>query len=252
MFHLIDLEPQLKSNQPGFISGYDESMHLLLPLVFIFALVFGPGLWVRKVMSRYSSPEDRYDGTGGELARHLLDSNDLQHVKVEETSKGDHYDPVEKVVRLTPEKFNGRSLTAVTVAAHEVGHALQDASAYAPLKIRTQLVMLTQPVQKLGAGILMAAPLIGILTRAPLISLLMILGGFMSLGATTLVHMVTLPTELDASFNRALPMLEKGGILKPADMPHARRLLKAAALTYLSVSLASLLNIARWWALLRR
>ena len=227
-------------------------MHLLLILVVVFALVFGPGLWVRKVMLRYSSPEDRYEGTGGELARHLLDNNGLQHVKVEETPKGDHYGPIEKVVRLTPEKLNGRSLTAVTVAAHEVGHALQDADAYAPLKIRTKLVLLTQPVQRLGAGILMAAPLIGVLTRAPLVSLLMILGGFMSLGATTLVHMVTLPTELDASFNRALPLLEKEGILKPVDMPHARRLLRAAALTYLSASLASLLNIARWWALLRR
>jgi len=225
---------------------------LLLPLLLVFALIFGPGLWVRKVMSRYASPEDRYDGTGGELARHLLDSNGLQNVKVEETAKGDHYDPLEKVVRLTPEKLNGRSLTAVTVAAHEVGHALQDASGYAPLKLRTQLIMLTQPVQRLGAGILMAAPLIGILTRAPLLSLLMILGGFLSLGATTLVHLMTLPTELDASFKRALPLLEQGGLLKPVDMPHARRLLKAAALTYLSASLASLLNIARWWALLRR
>jgi len=203
-------------------------------------------------MSRYSKPVDRYGGTGGELARHLLDDNGLQHVKVEETPDGDHYDTVGKVVRLTPEKFNGRSLTAVTVAAHEVGHALQDAGGYAPLRIRTQLVMLTQPVQKMGAGILMAAPVIGMLTRAPLVSLLMILGGLMSLATSTLVHMVTLPTELDASFNRALPMLEKGGILKPVDLPHARRLLKAAALTYLSASLASLLNIARWWALLRR
>lgn len=227
-------------------------MHFLIPLIFVFALVFGPGLWVRSVMSRYSSPADRYDGTGGELARHLLDSNGLHNIKVEETSKGDHYDPMEKVVRLTPEKFNGRSLTAVTVAAHEVGHALQDASGYAPLRIRTQLVMLTQPIQRLGAGILMAAPLIGIITRAPLVSMLMILGGFMSLAATTLVHLVTLPTELDASFNRALPLLEKGSILKPVDVPHARRLLKAAALTYLSTSLASLLNIARWWALVRR
>jgi Zn-dependent membrane protease YugP len=227
-------------------------MHLLLPLVFVFALVFGPGWWVRNVMSRYSKPEDRYDGTGGELARHLLDSHDLQHVKIEETSKGDHYDPLEKVVRLTPDKLNGRSLTAVTVAAHEVGHALQDASGYAPLKIRGQLIMLTRPVERLGAGILMAAPLIGVLTRAPLVSLLMVLGGLMSLGATTLVHLVTLPTELDASFNRAMPMLEKGSVLKPVDLPHARRLLKAAALTYLSASLASLLNIARWWTLLRR
>ena len=227
-------------------------MHLLLPLIFVFALIFGPGWWVRSVMSRYSSPDDRYDGTGGELARHLLDGLDLQNVKVEETPAGDHYDPREKVIRLSPANLNGRSLTAVTVAAHEVGHALQDASGYAPLKIRGQLVTLTQPVQRLGAGILMAAPFVGMLTRAPLVSLLMILGGLMSLGTTTLVHLITLPTEMDASFNRALPMLEKGGILKPVDLPHARRLLRAAALTYLSASLASLLNIARWWALLRR
>ena len=227
-------------------------MYLLLPLVLIFALVFGPGWWVRKVMSRYSNPKDRYDGTGGELARHLLDSHDLQHVKVEETTDGDHYDPMEKVVRLSPDKLHGRSLTAVTVAAHEVGHALQDATDFAPLKLRNRLVMLTRPVEKLGAGILMASPFIGMLTRAPGLSLLMVLGGLMSLGASTLVHLVTLPTELDASFNRALPILAKEKVLKPVDMPHARRLLKAAALTYLSASLASLLNIARWWALIRR
>jgi len=227
-------------------------MYLLLPIILILALIFGPGWWVKRVMSRYSSPNDRYEGTGAQLARHLLDSNELQHIKVEETEKGDHYDPLEKIIRLSPDNFNGRSLTAVTVAAHEVGHAIQDATDYAPLKIRTQLVMLTQPVQKFGAGILMAAPLIGVITRAPSISLLMILGGFMSLGAASLVHMVTLPTELDASFKRALPMLEKDRILKPVDLPHARRLLKAAALTYLSASLASLLNIGRWWALLRR
>jgi Zn-dependent membrane protease YugP len=227
-------------------------MHILLPLVLIVALVFGPGWWVRNVMSRYSSPENRYDGTGGELARYLLDQHDLQQVKVEETDTGDHYDPAAKVIRLTPGNLNGRSLTAVTVAAHEVGHALQDASGFAPLRIRTQLVVLARPVERLGAGILMAAPFIGLLTRAPLVSLLMIAGGFMSLATTTLVHLLTLPTELDASFTRALPMLEKGNILKPVDLPHARRLLKAAALTYLSASLASLLNIARWWALLRR
>ena len=227
-------------------------MHLLLPLILVVALIYAPGWWVRNVMSRYSSPEDRYEGSGGELARHLLDSLDLHSVKVEEATEGDHYDPQEKVIRLTAGNLNGRSLTAVTVAAHEVGHALQDASGYAPLRIRSQLIALTQPVQRLGAGILMAAPFIGMLTRAPMISLLMIAGGFMSLGATTLVHLITLPTELDASFNRALPILEKKGILKPVDLPHARRLLKAAALTYLSASLASLLNIARWWSLLRR
>lgn len=227
-------------------------MHLLIPLVLLLALVFGPGWWVRKVIAQYSNPKDRYEGTGGELARHLLDHHNMQNVKVEETNKGDHYDPVDKVVRLSPDNLNGRSLTAVTIAAHEVGHAIQDATGYAPLKLRTQLVMLTQPVQKLGAGILMAAPLIGILTRAPSISLLMVLGGFLSLGAASMVHLITLPTELDASFKRAMPLLEDNKVLKPVDLPHARRLLRAAALTYLSASLASLLNIARWWALLRR
>jgi len=227
-------------------------MHLLLPLVLIVVLIFGPGWWVRKVLSRYSNPADRYEGTGGELARYLLDRLDLKNVKVEETSGGDHYDPQDKAVRLTPDKLNGRSLTAVTVAAHEVGHALQDKVGFAPLKIRNRLIAMTRPVERLGAGILMAAPFIGMLTRAPSLSLLMITGGLMSLLATTLVHLVTLPTEWDASFNRALPMLEQDGILKPVDLPHARRLLTAAALTYLAASLASLLNIARWWALLRR
>ena len=227
-------------------------MHLLLPLVLILALIFGPGWWVRNVMSRYSNPADRYEGTGGELARHLLDRLDLGHVKVEETDQGDHYDPMEKAVRLTPDKLNGCSLTAVTVAAHEVGHALQDKVGYAPLKLRNRLVAMTRPVERLGAGILMAAPFMGMLTRAPSISLLMIAGGMMSLGASTMVHLVTLPTEWDASFRRALPMLEHGEILHPVDLPHARRLLTAAALTYVAASLASLLNIARWWALLRR
>jgi Zn-dependent membrane protease YugP len=227
-------------------------MHLLLPIVIIFLLIFGPGWWVRTVMARYSRPADRYEGTGGELARYLLDGLDLQNVKVEETSGGDHYDPQEKAVRLTPDKLNGRSLTAVTVAAHEVGHALQDKHGYPPLRVRSRLIALTQPAQRLGAGILMAAPFIGVLTRAPLLGLLMVVGGLLSLGASTLVHLVTLPTEWDASFRRALPLLEQGGILKPVDLPHARRLLTAAALTYVASSLASLLNVARWWSLLRR
>lgn len=227
-------------------------MHLLILLILFVLLIFGPGWWVRNVMQRYSRPEDRYEGTGADLARHLLDSHGLQHVKVEETTDGDHYDPSEKAVRLTPGNLNGRSLTAVTVAAHEVGHALQDAGDYPPLKLRTQLVKAARPLERVGAGILMAAPLLGVLTRLPLLSLLMVVGGLLSLGTTSLIHLLTLPTELDASFARAMPMLKNGKLLKPVDLPHARRLLKAAALTYLAASLASLLNIARWWALLRR
>jgi Zn-dependent membrane protease YugP len=227
-------------------------MPVIVLILVILALVFGPGLWVRRVMHRYSQPADRYRGSGAELARHLLDELGLQQVGVEVTEKGDHYDPMEKVVRLTSAHHDGCSLTAVTIAAHEVGHAIQDASAYPPLRLRTRLVGMTRNVERIGAGVLMLAPVMGVLTRAPTITLLMFLGGFMSLGAATLVHLVTLPTEWDASFRRAMPLLEKGAYLKPVDMPHARRLLRAAALTYVSVSLMSLLNIARWWALLRR
>ena len=98
----------------------------------------------------------------------------------------------------------------------------------------------------------MAAPFIGMLTRAPGVGLLMLAAGFLTLATSTLVHLVTLPTEFDASFNRALPLLDDHRVLKETDKPHARRLLTAAALTYVSASLMSLLNIARWWAILRR
>lgn len=227
-------------------------MPWLLLVLLILGVVFGPGLWVQRVMRRYSQPEDRYRGTGGELARHLLDQHGLQAVRVEETPQGDHYDPQEKVLRLTADKLNGRSLTAVTVAAHEVGHALQDAEGYPPLRLRTRLVKAAMGAQKLGAAILIGAPFVGILTRAPSLTGLMLLGGFLSLASATLVHLVTLPTEFDASFKRALPMLETGEYLHSVDLPHARTLLRAAAMTYVAASLMSLLNIARWWAILRR
>ena len=218
----------------------------------LLAFIFLPGIWVQRVLERYSVPADRYPGTGAELARVLLDRYDMQAVKVEETKEGDHYDPQEKAVRLMPGKFSGRSLTAITVAAHEVGHALQDHSGYKPLHYRTHLVKATQKFEKLGAGILMVSPFIGAITRTPGLGILMFAGGMMTLGTSTLVHLITLPTELDASFNRAIPMLEENNLLKRQDKRHARKLLKAAALTYVSASLMSLLNIARWFAILRR
>lgn len=227
-------------------------MAIVVVILLILGLVFIPGMWVRRVLERYSEPADRYSGSGAQLARHLLDLHDLQDVKVETTEDGDHYDPIEKTVRLTPDKYDGHSLTAITVAAHEVGHAIQDQQAYTPLRLRTQLVRVVAPIQRVGAGILMVSPFIGAITRVPQIGILMFAAGFLTLASSTLVHLVTLPTEFDASFGRALPMLDQHNILQDADRPHARRLLTAAALTYVSASLMSLLNIARWWAILRR
>ncbi|SER00014.1 hypothetical protein SAMN05421690_100563 [Nitrosomonas sp. Nm51] len=227
-------------------------MLYVIIIIVVAALIYGPSYWVRRTLEKYSYPENRYPGTGAELARILLDWARLQSVKVEVTEQGDHYDPVAKAVRLMPDKFNGKSLTAITVAAHEVGHAVQDRDGYLPLKIRTRLVQIAGPAEKLGAAILMFAPLIMIVTRAPMAGALFFAGGLLTLGAATLVHLVTLPMEMHASFARALPMLDKGGYLIKGDKKHARRILRAAAWTYVSASLMTLLNIGRWWAILRR
>jgi Zn-dependent membrane protease YugP len=227
-------------------------MSFLIIGLLLLAIVFAPGIWVQRVLSKYSKPADRYSGNGAQLARFLLDKYGMDSVKVEETKEGDHYDPNAKAVRLTADKYSGQSLTAITVAAHEVGHALQDHEGYKPLRYRSNLVRATQKFEKLGAAVLMISPFMGAITRAPGLGIVMFLGGMLTLGTSTLVHLVTLPTEVDASFNRALPMLEENNILMKADKRHARRLLKAAAFTYVSASLMSLLNIARWFAILRR
>ena len=227
-------------------------MGIIFFILVIVAIVFGPAIWVTRVLDKYSAPADRYPGTGGELARQLLDRHGLQSVVVEATDQGDHYDPEAKAVRLSEDKFGGRSLTAVTVAAHEVGHAVQDHEGYAPLHLRTRLVKATRGVEKLGAGVLMVAPFLGLVTRVPAIGLITFGAGLLTLGTSALVHFITLPTEFNASFARALPMLDEHRILKPVDKPHAQKLLMAAALTYVSASLMSLLNIARWLAILRR
>lgn len=227
-------------------------MIIVVFILLILVIVFGPGIWVRRVLERYSLPANRYSGTGAQLARHLLDKHGLQSVQVEATDQGDHYDPEAKVVRLTEDKFSGHSLTAITVAAHEVGHALQDHDGYAPLRIRTRLVKATRGIEKIGAGVLMISPFLGIVTRAPAIGLLTFAAGMLTLGTAAIVHVITLPTEFNASFARALPLLDEHRVLKQVDRPHARKLLTAAALTYVSASLMSLLNIARWIAILRR
>jgi Zn-dependent membrane protease YugP len=227
-------------------------MPYLIIILVLLAAILGPSLWVGRIMSRYSKPADRYPASGGELARQLLDELGLQEVGAEITEKGDHYDPEQRVVRLSPQNYQGHSLTAITIAAHEVGHAVQHANGYVPLIWRTRLVRWVGPVEKTGAALLMATPLIIGITRAPIAGLLMMFGGLLTLGSGVVMHLLTLPTEFDASFGRAMPLLKKQNILAESDEPHARRLLRAAALTYVSASLMSLLNVARWWAILRR
>jgi len=234
----------------GVIPIYVGIMHIVILIVLLLLVIVGPGLWVRRVMARYSRPNDRYALTGAETARRLLDVLGLEGVAVETSDAGDHYDPAARTVRLTASNYRGRSLTAVTVAAHEVGHALQDARGFQPLKWRTQLVRWVGPVEKMGAVLMMAMPVIVGVTRLPAAGLLMFVGGLLTLGSAVAVHLLTLPTEFDASFGRALPLLREHDVLYETDQKHARRLLQAAAMTYVAASLASLLNVARWIAIL--
>src|SRR5271170_2867166 len=198
------------------------------------------------VMRRHAGTRAEIPWTGGEFARHLLDRMKLTKVKVEETERGDHYHPLAKSVRLSAENYHGRSLTAVVVAAHEVGHAMQDATGYGPLETRTRVAGAADFVQKAGAILIVASPAIAAIMRHP--------GGiFIGLVAAVLVnltavamHAVTLPVEFDASFNRALGVLEHGRFIpKEEEMGAARHILSAAAYTYVAGALIDLVNLPR-------
>jgi Zn-dependent membrane protease YugP len=129
---------------------------------------------------------------------------------------------------------------------------MQDADGFGPLRWRTRLVRWVGPIEKVGAGLLMLSPFSAALTRVPFVGLMAFLGGMLTLASGVVVHALTLPTEFDASFGRALPLARHRGLLRDEDLPRARTLLTAAALTYVSGALQSLVNIARWWAILRR
>lgn len=227
-------------------------MRLILLLIIIGLVIFGPQLWTRRVFAQHNAPRPDYPGTGGELARHLLDRFNMTHIKVETTELGDHYDAESRSVRLTADKFGGKSLTALAVAAHEVGHAIQDHTGYQPLTERARLVRMARGAEKLGAVVMMGIPIATALAKTPTAGMLVFLAGMATMGISTLVHLFTLPVEWDASFRRALPVLQQGNYLSTEDMRGARRILTAAALTYLAASLGSLLNLWRWIGFLRR
>ena len=227
-------------------------MPYLLLFLLILILAFLPQWWVKRTLQRYHRRDEaNFPGTGGELARHLLDRFGLQQVRVETTEQGDHYDPSARAVRLTEDKYRGRSLTSITVAAHECAHALQHAAGEPLFALRTRLAGTAVWASRIGALLLYAAPLLTLIHRTPPVTAIQMLGAFLVIGFAVLIQLLTLPVELDASFNKALPVL-RSGYLEPGQQQAARKILRAAALTYVAAALASLLNVWRWLALLRR
>jgi len=224
---------------------------LVVILVILLALIFIPQWWVNRVMQRYSSTIEELPGSGSEFAQHLIDRFQLG-IKVEQTEQGDHYDPQNKVVRLSKKNFHGKSLTALSIAAHEVGHAIQHHRHEPLLELRGKMVQISQVVEKFSVTAMMFAPILGLITRSPHLSGLFFILAFLGLFTSVIVHLISLPVEWDASFGKALPIIQEGEYLPSRDRQVVKIILTAAALTYLSAALASLLNIWRWLAILRR
>lgn len=226
-------------------------MSFLILIFLLFLLIWAPQLWVRYILAKYSSQLSGMPGSGGELAVHLLERFELSHVQLEMTEKGkDHYDPVANCVRLGPDNFAGKSLTAVAVAAHEVGHAIQFNHNEPVSLLRRRYLPKAHQLQKIGVILLMGLPMITALIRIPHVVGLSAFIGLMTMLSSVFIYLAILPEEWDASFNKALPILQEGYVPKEY-IPAIRQILRACALTYVAAALANTLSIWRWLALLK-
>lgn len=214
---------------------------LLMIAVFVATLFIQ--FWLQRTYARYSRVANSRGVTGEQVARAILDAYGLHNVRVEMVPGAltDHYDPIAKAVRLSEPNFHSPSAAALAVAAHEVGHAIQDAKSYAWLRVRHSIL----PVANIGS---MFGPWIFIL------GMFMGAAGLMNIGiwlfaAAALFQLVTLPVEFDAS-NRALNILKKMNFLDNSEMDGARAVLTAAAMTYVAALANSLATILHYVAIM--
>lgn len=214
--------------------GIDATyIFLVLPAV-IFAL------WaqfnVKSTFSKYSKIASRSGMTGFDSARRILDANRLGDVRIAHVSGDltDHYNPTDNTIYLSDSVYGSNSAAAIGVAAHEAGHAVQHATGYTPIKIRSAII----PITNIGSNLAMPLIILGIVLSFPTLAYI----GVAAFGLSTLFQLVTLPVEFDAS-GRALKALE--GSLDGDDLASARKVLRAAALTYVAALAVSLVNLLR-------
>ncbi|ULT55464.1 zinc metallopeptidase [Neobacillus drentensis] len=207
-----------------------------------FAIIVLIPLWaqmrVKNTFARYSRVPTSSYRRGADVAREILNANGLYNVAVEE-GRGflsDHYDPRSKTVRLSPENYHGHSIAASAIAAHECGHAIQDGERYAFLRFRHALV----PVANLGSNASWILIMIGIF--AHLSGLLLL--GIIFMAAAVLFQLVTLPVEFNAS-NRAMKQVVSLGLIGNREQREARKVLNAAALTYVAAAAVAVLELLR-------
>ena len=212
-------------------------MGLYLLIMIVGTLISGAAaLWVRSSYARWSKQQSSSGLTGAEVARMILDRNGLTRVRVEPVPGvlTDHYDPRAKAVRLSEGNFRGSSVAAVSVAAHECGHALQDAGGYVPMKLRAGIF----PLVNLGAQLWLPLFLLGVMGFGELFIQLAVI----AFSAVLLFHIVTLPVEIDAS-RRAYRILSRYGVISLKEGRGVRRVLTAAAFTYIAAALTALLTL---------
>ncbi len=208
-----------------------------LIVMIVGALVSGAAaLWVRSSYSKYSKQPSASGLTGAQVARTILDRNNLSNVRVEPVAGQltDHYDPRSKVVRLSEGNFRNNSIAAVSVAAHECGHAIQDATGYVPMKLRAGLF----PIVNFAGQLWFPLFFLGILGFGSFFVQLAVI----AFAGVLLFHVVTLPVEINAS-TRAYGILTRYGMLSRSEADGTKRVLTAAAFTYIAAALTSLLTL---------
>ncbi len=187
---------------------------------------------------KYSNVAISGSYTGADVARRMLGDNNLGHIRIEEVAgtMSDHYDPRSGVVRLSHDVYHGRTIAALGIAAHEIGHAIQDGEGYGALKIRNAVI----PVTNFGSMLYFPLLLLGMLMSAPVL----IQWGIILFSVIVFFQLITLPVEFDAS-RRALVTLETDGFLNQDEMVGARKVLGAAALTYVAAAVTAILELLR-------
>lgn len=202
-------------------------------------LCLGASALVNSTMNKYSKVRNMSGLTGADAARRILEREGLYNVQIEclRDGKGDHYDPRTNTVRLSYQNYNSASVTSVGVAAHECGHAIQHAKGYAPLKLRSALV----PVVNIGSNLGMPLILLGVLLgwNQTLIQI-----GIWGFALAVLFQLITLPVEFNAS-RRAVAKVEQYGLLGSQESEGCKKVLGAAALTYVAAAASSILQLLR-------
>ena len=193
---------------------------------------------VSTTFNKYSKIKTARGLSGAAAARRILDANGLQHVKIEQVrgSLTDHYDPRANVIRLSESVYHATSPSAIGVAAHEAGHAIQYAKNYAPINVRMRII----PVTKIGSMLSMPLFFIGLIFANPALTMI----GIILYSVVVLFQLATLPVEFNASA-RAMEALSSTGILKDEELTASRKVLTAAAMTYVAALLTSLLTLLR-------